>query len=56
MELLFDNEDGEGPLDVAELSIVRRAHRQGDGEYLVNPARVRRTDIVQLLADNLQSG
>jgi chromosome segregation ATPase len=51
VELLFDNEDGGGPLDVAELSIVRRAHREGDGEYLVNRARVRRTDVVELLAD-----
>jgi chromosome segregation protein len=51
VELLFDNEDGEGPLDVAELSVLRRAHRDGDGEYLVNRARVRRTDIVELLAD-----
>ena len=51
VELLFDNEAGDGPLDVAELSIVRRARREGDGEYLVNRARVRRTDIVELLAD-----
>jgi chromosome segregation ATPase len=51
VELLFDNEDGDGPLDVAELSIVRRLHRGGDGEYMVNRARVRRTDVVELLAD-----
>ena len=51
VELLFDNEDGDGPLDVAELSVQRRAHRDGDGEYLVNRARVRRADIVELLAD-----
>jgi chromosome segregation ATPase len=51
VELLFDNEEGDGPLDVAELSVVRRAHREGDGEYLVNRARVRRTDIIELLAD-----
>jgi len=51
VELLFDNEAADGPLDVAELSIVRRAHREGDGEYLVNRARVRRTDVVELLAD-----
>jgi chromosome segregation ATPase len=49
--LLFDNEDGGGPLDVAELSVVRRLHRGGEGEYLVNGARVRRTDVVELLAD-----
>jgi chromosome segregation ATPase len=51
VELLFDNEEGDGPLDVAELSIVRRLHRGGEGEYLVNRARVRRTDVVELLAD-----
>jgi chromosome segregation ATPase len=51
VELLFDNDDGDGPLDVAELSIVRRLHRGGEGEYLVNRARVRRTDVVELLAD-----
>ena len=51
VELLFDNEAGDGPLDVAELSVVRRLHRGGDGEYLVNRARVRRTDVVELLAD-----
>jgi chromosome segregation ATPase len=51
VELLFDNEAGDGPLDVAELSVVRRLHRGGEGEYLVNRARVRRTDVVELLAD-----
>ena len=51
VELLFDNDAGDGPLDVAELSIVRRLHRGGEGEYLVNRARVRRTDVVELLAD-----
>ncbi|HEY3106190.1 MAG TPA: AAA family ATPase [Gaiellaceae bacterium] len=51
VELLFDNEDGEGPLDFSELSIARRLHRGGEGEYLVNRARVRRTDLVEMLAD-----
>ena len=51
VELLFDNEEGDGPLDVAELSVVRRLHRGGEGEYLVNRARVRRTDVVELVAD-----
>jgi chromosome segregation ATPase len=51
VELLFDNEDGSGPLDFSELSIARRLHRGGEGEYLVNKARVRRTDLVEMLAD-----
>ncbi|HXV58888.1 MAG TPA: AAA family ATPase, partial [Gaiellaceae bacterium] len=51
VELLFDNADGDGPLEFSELSVVRRLHRGGEGEYLVNRARVRRTDVVELLAD-----
>ena len=49
--LLFDNADGDGPLEFSELAVVRRAHRGGEGEYLVNGARVRRMDVVELLAD-----
>src|ERR1700694_4076805 len=44
VELLFDNIDGSGPLDYAELSITRRLHRGGEGQYLVNRAPVRRLD------------
>ena len=51
VELLFDNEDGQGPVDFSELSIARRLHREGEGEYLINRAHVRRTDVVELLAD-----
>jgi chromosome segregation protein len=52
VELLFDNEDGaiEG-LDFSEVSVARRLHRGGEGQYLVNRASVRRTDLVELLAD-----
>jgi chromosome segregation ATPase len=51
VELLFDNEDDEGPIEFSELSIARRLHRGGEGEYLVNRARVRRIDVVELLAE-----
>jgi chromosome segregation ATPase len=51
VELLFDNEDGEGAVEFSELSIARRLHRGGEGEYLVNRARVRRLDVVELLAE-----
>src|SRR5262245_6204454 len=52
VELMFDNEDGALPeIDFSEVSIVRRLHRGGEGQYLVNGAHVRRTDVVELLSD-----
>ena len=52
VELLFDNADGQFPeLEFSEISITRRLHRGGEGQYLVNRAAVRRTDLVELLAD-----
>src|SRR5262249_34259602 len=51
VELLFDNNDGTIPVDYAELSIARRLHRGGEGQYLVNKTAVRRLDLVELLAD-----
>src|SRR6266566_2106610 len=51
VELLFDNAAGDGPIDYSELSIVRRLHRGGEGQYLVNRTAVRRIDLVELLAD-----
>ena len=52
VELLFDNADGGfAELDFSEVSIARRLHRGGEGQYLVNKAPVRRTDLVELLAD-----
>jgi chromosome segregation protein len=51
VELLFDNSDGALPVDYAELSVARRLHRGGEGQYIVNRAAVRRLDLVELLAD-----
>jgi chromosome segregation protein len=52
VELLFDNEDGAlDGLEFTEVSVARRLHRGGEGQYLVNRATVRRTDLVELLAD-----
>src|SRR2546423_11814379 len=50
-ELLFDNAAGDGPIDYSELSIVRRLHRGGVRQYLVNRTAVRRIDLVELLSD-----
>ena len=53
VELLFDNEDGGfgAELDYSEIAIARRLVRGGEGQYLVNRSPVRRTDLVELLAD-----
>src|SRR2546421_3378420 len=51
VELLFDNAAGDGPFEFSEVSITRRLHRGGEGQYLVNRAPVRRLDLVELLAD-----
>src|SRR5881227_2223477 len=52
VELLFDNADGQfSELDFSEIAITRCLHRGGEGQYLVNKAAVRRTDLVELLAD-----
>jgi chromosome segregation protein len=51
VELVFDNADGGMELEFSEVSIARRLHRGGEGQYLVNRSQVRRTDVVELLAD-----
>jgi len=51
VELLFDNADGSFEIDYSELSITRRLHRGGEGQYLVNKTAVRRLDLIELLAD-----
>ncbi|MDE3189768.1 MAG: AAA family ATPase [Acidobacteriota bacterium] len=51
VELLFDNADHALPIDFAEISVTRRLHRGGEGQYLLNRTAVRRIDLVELLAD-----
>ena len=51
VELLFDNAGRALDLDFAEVSIARRLHQGGEGQYLINGATVRRLDVVELLAD-----
>ena len=48
--LTFNNMDGWLPIDYAEVSISRRAYRDGQNEYLLNGQRVRLKDISELLA------
>jgi chromosome segregation protein len=47
--ITFDNRDGWLPIDYAEVAVSRRAHRDGQNEYLLNNQRVRLRDIEDLL-------
>lgn len=50
--ITFDNEDGWLPIDYSEVSVARRAYRDGDNEYLLNKQRVRLKDTSELLAQS----
>src|SRR5512139_919469 len=47
--ITFSNEDGWLPIDFNEVSIARRAYRDGQNEYLLNGQRVRLKEISELL-------
>jgi chromosome segregation protein len=49
--LTLDNAAGWLPIDFAEVTIGRRAYRSGESEYLVNGARARLRDVVELLGE-----
>jgi chromosome segregation protein len=48
--VVLDNSDGWLPVDFTEVTIVRRAYRDGQNEYLLNGNRVRLRDVNELLA------
>ncbi|HJS28128.1 MAG TPA: AAA family ATPase, partial [Anaerolineales bacterium] len=48
--ITFDNSNGWLPIDFSEVSISRRAFRDGQNDYLINGQRVRLRDISELLA------
>ena len=49
--LTLDNADGWLPIEFNEVSIGRRAYRSGESEYLINGARARLRDVVELLGE-----
>src|SRR4051794_39478827 len=51
VEVILDNSAGRLDLPVGEVSIVRRLNRAGDGEYRINGARCRLTDVIEILSD-----
>ncbi|MCH7480204.1 MAG: AAA family ATPase, partial [Chloroflexi bacterium] len=50
--LIFDNSDGWLPIDFSEVSITRRAYRDGQNEYLINNEKVRLRDVTELLSQS----
>ena len=51
VEVVLDNASGAVDLPAGEISIVRRLNRTGEGEYRVNGARCRLTDVLELMSD-----
>ncbi len=50
--ITFDNEDNWLPIDFSEVTITRRAYRDGQNEYLINKQRMRLKDVTELLAQS----
>jgi len=48
--LVFDNSAGRLPVDYHEVAIKRRIERDGESDYFLNGARVRRRDLLHMLA------
>ena len=46
----LDNQDGSLPLPFTEVTVTRRAFRSGENQYLINGARVRLKDVLQVTA------
>ena len=52
VEVVIDNSGGELGSEFAELAIVRRLERSGEGEYRINGARCRLVDVLEALSDS----
>ncbi len=52
VEVVIDNSDGRLDANFAEISIVRRLARDGEGEYRLNGARCRLVDVIEVLSDS----
>lgn len=50
--ITFNNETGWLPVDFSEVTIIRRAYRNGENEYLINNQKVRLKEINELLANS----
>src|SRR3981081_1739105 len=48
--MVFDNSAGRLPVDYHEVAIKRRIERDGDSDYFLNGTRIRRRDLIHMLA------
>jgi chromosome segregation protein len=48
--VVFDNTAGRLPVDYHEVAIKRRVERDGESDYFLNGTRVRRRDLIHILA------
>ncbi len=51
VEVVIDNSDGTSQSGFSEVAIRRRLDRDGDGEYRMNGARCRLSDVIEVLSD-----
>ncbi len=50
--IVFDNSEGWLPIDFSEVTITRRAYRDGKNEYLINGQQVLLRDVYELLGQS----
>ena len=51
VEVVLDNASGGLDLPVGEVAITRRLNRAGEGEYRINGAKCRLSDVIEILSD-----
>ncbi len=51
VKLVFDNSDQFFPMAYEEISVIRRVHRSGDSDYLINQMPCRLKDVRELFMD-----
>ncbi|MSO40615.1 MAG: hypothetical protein EXQ70_01725 [Solirubrobacterales bacterium] len=51
VEVVIDNSEGRANSEFSEISVTRRIERGGEGEYRLNGARCRLSDVLEALSD-----
>ena len=51
VEVVIDNSDGAAGSEFSEIAVTRRLDRSGEGEYRLNGARCRLSDVIEALSD-----